>query len=128
MDGPILPFVVGYLGIFFWLRVCKILAPAIGKSKYVLLIADNTFSIMINQFGAFFLVNTVLFALNQICGLCPDFSIERFKTDIWYFYLVRGMEQFKIVYLAAGIALPILVQLFINKIKAVIGKSTLGQR
>lgn len=117
IDGPVLPFVVGFLGIAFWLRVCKIMGPAIGHSKYILLIANNTFSIMINQFASFMIIKSVFAAGKYMFGWFSDFDMISFKTDIWYFYLPRGMEQFKLVYLAVGIIIPVLVQLLINKLK-----------
>lgn len=52
------PFIVGFLGIAFWLRIAKILEPAIGKSKVVNLIANNTFSIMVNHFLGFMLIKS----------------------------------------------------------------------
>lgn len=43
------PFYIGFIGIAFWLRISKILSTSIGKSKYVNIIADNTYTIMINH-------------------------------------------------------------------------------
>lgn len=115
-DGPILPYLVGFLGIAFWLRIARILEPAIGKSKTVNLIADNTFSIMINQFLGFMVIKA-LFAMFQSPKLFVDFDINRFKTDIWYIYLPNGIYQMLIVYLFAGLFVPIIIQRAFNCIK-----------
>ena len=34
----------------------------------------------------------------------------RFYADIDYYYLVKGSEAFQMVYLAAGVGLPLLLQ------------------
>lgn len=121
-EGPVLPFVVGFLGIAFWLRVAKLLEPAIGKSRYIHLIADNTYSIMINQFLGFMLVKAVLALIYQVTPWCRGFDMTAFKSSIWYFYLPRSMNQFRIVYVAAGIVVPVVMQTAVNKCKQKIGK------
>lgn len=47
-EGPVMPIIIGYLGIAFWLRIATIVEPVIGRNKYINLIADNTYSIMMN--------------------------------------------------------------------------------
>lgn len=116
-DGPILPLVVGFLAIAFWLRVARVLEPAIGHSKCINLIADNTFSIMINQFMGFMLVKVIYAILYKLTPFCSDFSMELLKTDIGYCYIPKGIGQMKILYVVAGIVFPILVQQGINKVK-----------
>lgn len=113
-EGPIMPFVVGVLGIAFWLRVANILEPAIGRSKWVNLIADNTYSIMINQFAGFMLVKTIFAAMNKYMGLFANFDWGLYKSDHWYYYLPGGHNQMKIIYLAFGILVPILMQMIVR--------------
>lgn len=117
IDGPVMPFLVGYLGIFFWLRVATLIEPIFGRNKYVNLIADNTYSIMVNQYVGFLLVKVVYFLLHRFTPLLPDFRISQFLTNLWYFYLPGDLELLNIFYLIAGITVPILIQLLINKIK-----------
>jgi len=115
-EGPFLPYIVGFLGIAFWLRIARILEPSIGKSRTVQLIADNTFSIMIHQFLGFMIVK-MFFAMLQNQTLFADFDINGFKTDIWYYYIPGGMSQMLIVYLFSGLFVPILIQRLIDCIK-----------
>lgn len=115
VDGPILPFIVGFLGIAFWLRVSKLLEPVIGRNKYINLIADNTYSIMINQFAGFMIVKTIFALINKYTPYCSNFNWEGYKTDIWYYYVPHGIYQMHILYLVAGIAFPIMFQLILNK-------------
>ena len=53
------PFIIGSIGIAFWLRISKILSPIIGKNKYINTIADNTYSIMVNHFLGFYIIKTI---------------------------------------------------------------------
>lgn len=115
-EGPVLPIVEGCLGIAFWLRAAKVIEPILGRNKLVLLIADNTFSIMIHQFLGFMFIKTV-FALLYRAGWCADFNWEAYKSDIWYHYFPKGMEQSGILYIAAGLFIPIVVQICCSKMR-----------
>lgn len=102
-NGPVTPYIVGMLGILFWLRVCRILAPAAGKSRLLMTIGENTFTIMLNHFLGFFLVNSVFALLHQKLGMFEDFDFAAFQSDIWFLYLPRGLNQWRLLDLAAGI-------------------------
>ncbi len=116
---PLMPFVVGILGIAFWLRVSKVLEPAIGKSKYVNFIADNTYSIMIHQFIGFMMVKTLFAFVSKFTPLFSDFDWVSYKTDIWYYYVPNGNLQFVILYLVAGITIPIAIACCMKKLAKV---------
>lgn len=116
-NGPIMPLIVGLLGISFWLRVSKILVPIIGKSKIVNTIADSSYYIMIHQFIGFMMVKTVFYILYLITPRFNNFNINSFKTDIWYLYLPKDISQFEILYLIAGLLIPIIIKKLIEKSK-----------
>ena len=120
-DGPIMPYLVGFTGIAFWLRVARILEPAIGESRMVSLVANNTFSIMINQFLGFMVLKGI-FAVFQELGMLSGFDVNLFKTDIWYVYLPGGVAHSLALYLFAGILLPILMQQCIDGMKGIFMK------
>lgn len=126
-DGLILPFVVGTLGIAFWLRVAKLLEPVIGRSR-INLIADNSYSIMINQFMGFMAVKAVYALIHNFTSCFADFDLQRYKTDIWYFYLPREISQTKIIYLVSGICFPIALRYIIRHIKNLFTKKGLLQK
>ena len=44
------------MGIAFWLRMAKILEPSLGKGRWLNAIADNSYSIMVNQYLGFMVV------------------------------------------------------------------------
>lgn len=119
---PIVPYMVGILGIAFWFRISKIMEPGIGKSKYVNLIADNTFSIMIHQFLGFMVLKTIFAMISKWTPLCSDFDWVKYKTDIWYYYVPNGEVQFVILYLVAGIAISVGIGLCTKKIGKMWGK------
>ena len=58
----------------------------------------------------FMLIKMMLAGIAGRTGYLADFDFERFYTDIDYCYLVKGSEAFKMVYLAAGIVLPLMLQ------------------
>lgn len=112
-----IPFIEGGLGIAFWLRISKILLPAIGKSRYLNLIADNTWAIMMHQFIGFMLVKLIFYGLYLYTPLCQNFSVQKFKTDKWYYYLPHQDMHMLIIYAAAGIVVPIVIQYILDRIK-----------
>ena len=114
--GYFMPFISGAIGIALWLRIAKILEPAIGKSKIVNLIADNSFSIMVNHFLGFFIINSFYGLLLTKIFHAGRFDIATFKSNIWYLYCPSGLPQFQIFHLIAGISIPIFIQLFLNNI------------
>ena len=117
VDGPFLPFIEGFLGIFMWLRIAKILEPIIGRSKVINLIADNTFSITINHYAGFLLVNTFFAFLSRFTSFCSSFDWDRYKHDYSYLYLPKNIPQTLILYLVVAIAFPILLQRLLDMLK-----------
>lgn len=119
LNNVILPFVIGILGIAFWLRIAKIMTPAIENNKMVNLIGSNTYSIMIHQFFAFFIVKYIFGELSKFIPLFSGFNWYKFKTDIWYYFVPNNLSQWYIVYLLVGIFMPILINWIL--------KNTLGK-
>lgn len=81
-EGAFIPIVVGFLGIIFWFKIANILEPSIGKNKYINLIANNTYSIMINQFAGFMFIKTVFAFIAKYSNHFSDFNFNLYKTDI----------------------------------------------
>ena len=49
-QGPVMPIIIGFLEIALWMRIATIMEPVFGRKKWINVLADNTFSIMENQF------------------------------------------------------------------------------
>ena len=115
-EGPVMPIIVGYLGIAFWMRIATILEPVIGRSKWINLIANNTYSIMMNQFLGFMIVKTFYAILSKLNPGFSDFDWVSYKTNIWWYYKPRNLEYTLILYVAAGIIFPIMFQAICTRI------------
>lgn len=129
-NGPVIPYVTVVSGVAFWLRASKILAPLCGANGscaaaqsgeemqgglsaaggFLLYLGRNTYAVMMHHIMAFMLVKAVLAGIAAHTGYLSDFDFVRFYADIDYYYLVKGSEAFQMVYLAAGVGLPLLLQ------------------
>ncbi len=111
-NGPLIPYVTVVTGTAFWLRVARILSPLCEKRQdgLLLYLGRNTYAVMMHHVMAFMLVKMILAGIAAKTGHLADFDFARFHTDIDYYYLVKGSEAFQMVYLAAGVALPLLLQ------------------
>ncbi len=116
-EGPVMPIIVGFVCILFWLRLARVLRPVYENTKMVKLIGGATFSIMMNQFLAFMVVKFVFMKIYEAGVYMQDFDVVAFKSNLWYFYLPNGMKQCGIFYLLAGVLLPVGMQQLINLIK-----------
>ncbi len=117
VDGPLIPIINGLVGILFWFRICHILSSSIGKGKYINIIANHTYSIMMNQFLGFFLIKFIFSLISQYTPLFHDFDQNLYHTDIFYYYLPHGQEFMLIIYVCAGIIIPIFIDKIIDLLK-----------
>ena len=104
INGLFVPILVGITGIAFWLRVSRLLEPAIGRSKIINTIADHSYAIMIRQIMGFIVVKTLYALISRFTPFFSDFDWVRYKTDIWYYYMPNNAAQSGIFYTIAGIA------------------------
>lgn len=109
-NGPVIPYVTAVTGIAFWLRVARILTPSFERCEMVMYLGKNTYCIMMHHVLAFGIVKMVLAQLAHYAGWFPDFDWGQYYGNIDYFYLPRGAESFKMVYLLAGVLLPLLAR------------------
>lgn len=116
-SGLILPYITAVTGIAFWLRVSRILVPALKDSRAVLYYGKNTYAVMMHHLMAFMVIKTGFAAMAKYTHLFVGFSFESYKTDFWYFYFPGGLPQFRVIYLLGGIIMPLLVQMGIDAVK-----------
>lgn len=119
-DDIFRPFIVGTLGILFWLRMSKILAPTLSNSKLVNYISKNTYPIMIHHLFGFFLLNTIWFTLSKIFSFIEYFNDTQYKSYIYYTYLPKNLIQFRILYVIFGIGVSLIIAFTTNKLKLLI--------
>ncbi len=113
-----LPYMVGFLGIAFWLRIAKIMEPITMNSKVIDCISNNAYPIMAHQFFGFFILKYIYFTLSKVTPFFQTFDVFNFKFNIWYYYYSN--KAFFILYLIFGLVIPILISTILTKIKIII--------
>lgn len=116
--NPVIVYMIGFLAIAFWLRISRILTPALGKSRYINLIANNAYSIMINQFLGFMIIKMIFSCICRQTIFGRNFDYFAYHTDIYYYYFPKGLAQTQIIYMFFGIVVPIWIQKFLDKFSA----------
>jgi len=111
------PFIVGFLGIAFWLRISRILIPVLKNNKIVSKISKNTFAIMMHHLMGFFLLNTLYYALSIIFKAIKGFDYIKYTTNIFYAYLPNNLTNFRLLYVVVGIAFSLVVVWLVEKMK-----------
>ncbi len=113
----LMPYITGMLGTAFWLRISQILSPSIGKSKYINILANNTYPIMLHNIFGLRLSYIFYIILHTYTNLCPNFNMYEFKTNIWYTYSINDIPQFLILNVIFAIVFSILIQKAAIKLK-----------
>ena len=116
--GYLTPYLSAFLGIAFWLRVSRILAPAIENSALVRYAGRNTYPIMMHHMMVFLGIKTVYAFLAKYAGIFTGFDFEAYKTDFYYCYYPRGLVQLRVFYLAAGLVLPLALHWIMGRRRA----------
>lgn len=111
----ITPIIVSITGILFWTKISEILEPALGNSKIVNYISNNTFDIMLHHLFWIFIINVSIWKISSFCSL-SGFNIDRFKSTIYYAY-TAGISQSQIIYTIIAIFMPLIVRYSYEKIK-----------
>lgn len=117
---PIEPYLAGFVGIAFWGRIAKLIEPLTKNSYLINTIATNTYTIMINHFLGFMLVKTGYAFIYKFTTLASGFNMIMYKNDLFYYYVPKNIYQLNILYMIAGLSVPILMQKTIDKIKTFI--------
>ena len=106
-NGPVIPYVTIVSGIAFWLRIAKVLTPVAKSGRLIRYMGQHTYTVMMHHVLVFLLIKMILAGVAACTDFCGDFDLGQFYTNIDYIYLVNGAEHFKMVYLAAGVMLPL---------------------
>ena len=122
--GPVGVYLGGTLAIAFYLRIARLLAPLIEKSRLALYASRHTFDIMMHHFMGFFALNSVFLALNALGIGAADFSVKRMREAADYNYAPYGRSECNILYLIAGMLVPLCIAWIIDTIKMKINART----
>ena len=121
-DNCIVPFLIGFTGIAFWVRCAKLLVPIVGHSRVMMLVADNTFSIMMHHFLGLFVLKS-FFAILKYFGIaCSSFDLHLFTSDVQYGYIPFGIHPFAVFMVLGSIGFSILFGKLPGLIKRLICK------
>jgi len=107
----------GALAVAFYLRIARLIAPYVARSRLALSISRHTFDIMMHHFMGFFAVNSVFLVMNMLEIGAADFSVKSFRTMYDYNYAPGGRTEWNVLYLIAGLTLPLAVSAVSAKIK-----------
>lgn len=118
--GPFGVYAGAALAIAFYLRIARLLAPHMEKSRLALYISRNTFAVMMHHYMGFFALNCVFLVMNMLGVWAQDFSVRSFRTQAHYNYAPGGHAEFNVLYLIAGLLFPLLIAFVMDKIKALI--------
>ena len=110
---PWLPFAASITGIFFWLRISRILTPALKSSRLIRYAGQNTWTVMMHHSISFFLMNCGL-ALLAVWGFLDGFDWTGFREEMWYTY-IPGDEHFVFFYLLIGMVFPLTIKYLYEK-------------
>ena len=91
--SPYTVVIISILGILFWLRISELLEPILGKNFYINIVADNTFSIMMNHFFAIFIIKTIFAIISKKTSYCKDFNFYKYYTMNNYIYVPQNILQ-----------------------------------
>ena len=116
-------YVGGALAIAFYLRIARLLAPYIAKSRLAMTISRNTFAIMMHHYMGFFALDCVFLALNALGLGAADFSVRAFRTQNTYMYAPGGKTEWDVIYLLCGLLLPLGVEWAAQKLTHALRRS-----
>ena len=124
--SPLTVIIISILGISFWIRICRILEPILGTIFYINIIADNTYSIMINHLAAIDIIKMFFAFISKKTHYCKNFDFKRFYLfDSSYIYIPNNVRQSGILYFISSLYIPIIIQKAIDNIKKIINFSGL---
>ncbi|MDO4978566.1 MAG: acyltransferase family protein [Candidatus Saccharibacteria bacterium] len=117
------PIITSTTGILFWLRISRLIAPAISKSKIVNMISNNTKDIMMHHLFFITITQLVMFGILKAIGLADDYApsaIYQGLGDVFY-YPHHGALFFSAILFLVGLFAPLgvkhLQEKFINWLK-----------
>ena len=99
---PIFPFLTSVVGIVFWLTISRILEPALGESKVINKISDNTLGILEHHLFCYNILNMFFYGISLLDrNGAIEFDLQAFQSSAVYRY--EPYKQFGVFYIIVGI-------------------------
>ena len=118
---PYIPIITGITGIWFWLRISRIITPFFSESKIFTEISNNTKAIMMHHIFFMLVINIMFYYSKGILNL-EGFDVNDFKSsNMWYRYY-GNCNQLGIIYVIFGIYGSLKVAQLEKKIEKTINK------
>ena len=108
-SGAVGVYLGGAIAVAFWLRIARLLAPHLRKSRLALALSRHTFDVMMHHYIGLSLVNLVFLAVHMLGLGAKKFSIARLRTEYGYLYAPPGRQEWNALYLLAGLLVPLLI-------------------
>lgn len=113
---PIIPLITGINGIYFFLKLSKILEKPLGNSKIVNLISNYSKQICMHHIFAMYMFTLIIFLINKLVEV-PYFKEENFLNGAgWYFWNTDQLLM-AVIYFIIGVFVSILIAKLAEKIK-----------
>lgn len=109
-NGPMVPYLTIVTGIAFWLRIAKMIDGLPVLAEKMAFLGRNTYAVMLHHVAIFMVIKGICYLCSCFTPLCADFNPELFFHDIGYVYPMGGAEGSKLIYLVAGIGVPLAIK------------------
>ena len=110
------------LAIAFYLRIARLIAPLMERSRLALMLSRHTFDIMMHHYMGFFALNCVFLTLHVLGVGAQDFSVHAFRTVQAYCYAPQSRPEWNVLYLLAGLFFPLCIASMQGRIKSLFKK------
>ena len=125
--GAVGVYLGGAIAIAFWLRIARLLAPHVQKSRLALALSRHTFDVMMHHYMGFFALNFMFLALHMLGLGAADFSVGALRTQSGYLYAPAGRQEWNVLYLIAGLIVPLLIGGAVRRLGARINRMCKGR-
>lgn len=93
----------GLLAIAFYMRIARLLAPYVKKSRATLFVSRHTFDVMMHHYMGFYVVDGIFLFINAMGWGAADFSVRSLREVGGYVYVPGGRSEWAVIYLLAGV-------------------------
>jgi fucose 4-O-acetylase-like acetyltransferase len=117
IHSVIVPYIGAAVGMAFWLRVCRLIAPLCqNENNFLQIIGNRSYDIMVHHLAGTMLVKAVFASGYTYLHIFNGFDMYKFLHQTFYYYYPNDVSQFCFLYILAGIAFPLFVSKYTRKV------------